>query len=96
VLDAANDEASAVTPNREDWDDGLAKHKLLDSEQVAALLGVSPTRLCTWRGEGKGPPFIKLETKLVRYRLASVLRWLTQQEIGPVERYPKQGRCNRA
>jgi predicted DNA-binding transcriptional regulator AlpA len=45
------------------------KHtSLLSTKQAARLLGLSPQTLEKWRSQKKGPAFIKLGNKAVRYR----------------------------
>ena len=59
---------------------------LLTIDQVAEHLGVSKQRLYAWRHEGKGPPAIQLEGRLLRYSQASLDAWLDQQSNGQVGR----------
>lgn len=49
---------------------------LLTPKQCAALLGVSPSTLQTWRALGKGPNFVKFSRRTVRYLPSSVTAWL--------------------
>jgi hypothetical protein len=51
----------------------------LTQAQAAEFLGVRPSCLEAWRVKGSGPPFLKLGSKLVRYRLADLERWLDKQ-----------------
>jgi predicted DNA-binding transcriptional regulator AlpA len=44
---------------------------------VAEYLGVSEERLAKWRSESRGPSFVKLEGKIVRYRAADVEEWIS-------------------
>jgi hypothetical protein len=68
-------------------EDVVSSYRLLDSVDVAKVLRITPTRLCIWRGEGKGPPFIRVG-RLVRYRLRTVLNWLSESEEGSQPMYP--------
>ncbi len=52
---------------------------LLTIEEVAEHLGVPRQRLYSWRHEGKGPPVIQLEGRLLRYRQADLDAWLDSQ-----------------
>ena len=45
---------------------------LLRPADAAEWLGVSVTQLEQWRGAGKGPVFIKLSHKTIRYRAADL------------------------
>jgi len=38
--------------------------------------------LAQWRSQLRGPPYIKLEGRLVRYRLADLEAWLARQTVG--------------
>ena len=61
------------------------KTPLLTINEVAAVLGVSRQRLYAWRHEGKGPPAIQLEGRLLRYRQTDLDTWLDQQGNGQVQ-----------
>jgi excisionase family DNA binding protein len=56
---------------------------LLTTQQAAALLQLSPRTLRRWRVEGKGPPFIRLGSRRVRYRREAVMDWAQRQEQEP-------------
>lgn len=49
---------------------------LLDERQLAALLRVSVSTLRNWRVGRRGPPFVKLGLRAVRYRVADVERFI--------------------
>lgn len=49
---------------------------LLDSESTAALLGISPRTLEGWRRRGRGPRFLRLSHRVVRYRRSDLAKWL--------------------
>ncbi len=46
----------------------------LNTKAAAALLGVSPKCLETWRARGEGPPFAQLG-RAVRYQAAALRAW---------------------
>jgi hypothetical protein len=52
---------------------------LLNEQEVAALLGVKPSTLASWRCRGGGPPFLRVgqgRTKpAVRYKKQDVVNW---------------------
>jgi excisionase family DNA binding protein len=52
---------------------------LLTTRQVAEHLGVTRQRLYAWRHEGKGPPVIQLEGRLLRYSQPELAAWLDSQ-----------------
>lgn len=41
---------------------------LLDTKQAAEVLGMKPSALENWRWTGKGPRFVKLSARAIRYR----------------------------
>lgn len=49
--------------------------RLLQSREVARLLGVPPSRLARWRRERRGPPFVRLGPH-PRYPLDGLRRWI--------------------
>jgi hypothetical protein len=83
---AANDDVATRLPVKPKdppscTEDVVANYRLLDSVDVAEILRITPTRLCIWRNEGKGPSFIRVG-RLVRYRLRTILNWLSENEEG--------------
>jgi excisionase family DNA binding protein len=48
---------------------------LLTVQQVSELTGISVETLNQWRSQRKGPPYLKVEGKLVRYRRADLLEY---------------------
>lgn len=51
---------------------------LINAKQLAEKIGSTVGTLAYWRYMGKGPKFIKLGHS-VRYRLADIDAWLTEQ-----------------
>lgn len=59
----------------------IAGLKLLTTEQLAELLTDTSVRtLEDWRLDGRGPDFIRLGPKKIRYRISAVERWLDKNE----------------
>lgn len=54
---------------------------LLMPKQAAELLGLPKGTLAQWRSQRRGPPYIKLEGRLVRYRRSDLEEWLEHQTI---------------
>jgi len=53
---------------------------LLRSEvQAAAFLAVSPRSLRTWRVTGRGPQFVRLSSRCIRYSHAELVRWIDER-----------------
>jgi predicted DNA-binding transcriptional regulator AlpA len=65
----------------------IALAELVDRQEAATLLGVSPRTLDRWHLLRIGPPRITLGGHKVRYRLSSLDAWLKGQEfLGPGNR----------
>lgn len=57
------------------------------TEAVAAeLLSVSVRTLQQWRHLGRGPPYIRVSNRCVRYLLADLDDWLAEHRIEPDRR----------
>lgn len=56
---------------------------LLTEEQAAQELGVPASRLSNWRWAGKGPAFVALSRKCVRYDLAELRRFIAEHTRQP-------------
>ena len=50
------------------------RHRLVDENEAADLLGLSKRTLQAWRVRGGGPPFLKLG-RLVRYDVTMLWGW---------------------
>ena len=50
---------------------------LLDEKEVAAILKCGINTLRNWRSLKKGPPFVKVGERLVRYRRADLAAFVT-------------------
>lgn len=57
--------------------------QLLTSSQVAEMLHITEEGLRRWRYRGKGPPFLRLGPRTLRYRPEDVQTWLEQQTDPP-------------
>lgn len=53
--------------------------ELLTTQRAAERLGVKPQTLYLWRSKDKGPDWVRVGPKLVRYRPADIDRWLEEQ-----------------
>ena len=54
---------------------------LLTPREAAGFLGIPESTLAQWRSQRRGPPYIKLELRLVRYRRADLEGWLARQTV---------------
>ena len=62
---------------------GDSSARLLSEREVAERWGISQVTLQDWRSRQKGPPFIKLGGRMVRYRELDIEMWLIEQESHP-------------
>ncbi len=60
--------------------DGRPK-TLLTPQEAAQFLGVLVGTLAHWRSERRGPPYVKLEGRLVRYRLSDLEEYLARHSV---------------
>lgn len=58
---------------------------LLTPRQAADFLGVPESTLAQWRSQRRGPPYIKLESRLVRYRVAELEAYLAGHAVETVD-----------
>jgi hypothetical protein len=52
---------------------------LLNEVEAAAFLRVSPRALQKWRVNGRGPEFLRLSSRCIRYSRADLLGWLEER-----------------
>jgi len=55
--------------------------KLLTTEEVANLTGLSPETLAQWRWLKKELPFLRIGKKCVRYRQSDIDSWLAKRLV---------------
>ncbi len=55
---------------------------LLTTEDAARWLRAEPRTLERWRHSGKGPKFLRLTPRCVRYRLTDLEAWATAHQVG--------------
>jgi hypothetical protein len=53
----------------------------LKPEDAALFIGVAVGTLAQWRSQRRGPPFVKIERRLVRYRLADLEAYLASRFV---------------
>jgi len=66
---------------------------LLTPKQAAEFLGVPSGTLAQWRSERRGPPYIKLEDRLVRYRRSDLEEYLAGHVVATSSREPANRRA---
>ena len=57
--------------------------KLLTRKEAAEYLGVSVPQMCSWAYKKRGPPFIKLGPRMVRYRAKDLKAMLENGLVSP-------------
>ncbi|WP_353685423.1 helix-turn-helix domain-containing protein [Thermodesulfovibrio sp. 3462-1] len=58
------------------------EEKLLTSQEVAEILGITMHRLYTWTAQGK-IPVIKISRKMIRFRWSDIEQWLQEKTVLP-------------
>lgn len=52
---------------------------LMKESQAAKILCVSPRALQKWRSNGRGPPFVRISARCIRYRMKDLAKWTTDR-----------------
>lgn len=52
----------------------------LNTEQAARYLGLSKVRLEMWRCRGGGPPYVRIGTRIIRYRRSQLDAWMAEHQ----------------
>jgi predicted DNA-binding transcriptional regulator AlpA len=55
--------------------------RLLTPLQTSEFLGVPLGTLAQWRSQGRGPQYVKLEGRLVRYRTSDLERYISSRMV---------------
>jgi hypothetical protein len=53
--------------------------RYLTTKDVARLLHITVSCLEKWRGLQKGPPFVRVGSRIIRYELTAVVVWAGRQ-----------------
>ena len=53
----------------------------LTEKEAAKVLSLSPRTLSNWRAKRVGPPWLKLEGKIVRYSMNRLREWMSSNII---------------
>ncbi|MGD1212142.1 MAG: helix-turn-helix domain-containing protein [Candidatus Acidiferrales bacterium] len=62
----------------------ITSARLLTPAQAAEVLGIPEGTLAQWRSQRRGPTFIKLEGRLVRYRVRDLDSYISGCVVEPV------------
>ncbi len=52
---------------------------LLRTKEAAALLGLKPKTLQNWRLEGRGPVWLSLGSRIIRYAPDAIAAWIDSE-----------------
>jgi len=70
----------------------MEKKALMTEKQAAEFLGFSPRALQQWRISGRGPKFLKISARAVRYRPDDLDEWIeTKIRQSTYEKGDKKG-----
>ena len=65
---------------------------LRNEVQAAAFLGVSPRALQKWRVNGRGPQYLRLSSRCIRYSHSELVRWVEERVCRATAEYGKRQR----
>lgn len=54
----------------------LAQNKFMNEKETALMLGFSQRTLQNWRHSGQGPKYLRVNRRVIRYRLSDVQSWV--------------------
>ena len=57
---------------------------LICTKAAAKLLGLSPQTLEKWRSQGRGPVFVRIGSKAIRYRCEALTQFIESGHHGDV------------
>jgi hypothetical protein len=61
----------------------LERYRAVSESVAAPLLGVAKMTLANWRCQRKGPPYIVVNGRSIRYNLGDLLSWRDRGRIDP-------------
>ncbi|MBE3604327.1 helix-turn-helix domain-containing protein [bacterium] len=56
-------------------------NQMMSGPKAAEFLGVSKKTIENWRQQGKGPRFVRLSRRAVRYRIADLLEFIQRKTV---------------
>jgi excisionase family DNA binding protein len=59
--------------------------RLLTPKEASEFLGVPESTLAHWRSERRGPVYVKLEGRLIRYRKNDLEKYIGERSVEPLE-----------
>jgi hypothetical protein len=70
---------SAGQPSHSPTLDDFKSAALLNANEAGQILKLAPATLRNWRVQGRGPPWIRLSRRAIRYRIEDIAFWLAAQ-----------------
>jgi predicted DNA-binding transcriptional regulator AlpA len=64
-------------------EDTLSDANLLNERQAAHVIGAQPGTLAVWRTKGKGPAYIRIGPRMIRYRRADLMAFADAHRVDP-------------
>jgi hypothetical protein len=61
----------------------LPTNEYLTGREAAAFLRCTPAGLARYRHERRGPAFVRVGKKLIRYRVSDLEEWLESHRVQP-------------
>ena len=62
------------------YDSSMPSVELISERALSRYLDVPRNTLRRWRRLGKGPPWVRIGVRMIRYDTAHLCRWLEQQQ----------------
>lgn len=59
--------------------------RLIKPEDAAVMLGINLQTLAVWRCKRRGPMYVKIGGRAVRYPLEQLQAWIDRRTVSPVE-----------
>lgn len=56
--------------------------ELLTEQQISKLTKIPASTLRSWRKRGRGPRYLRLGDRVVRFRRRDINEWLASREVG--------------
>lgn len=57
--------------------------RLMTESELSKMLNVKPSTIRQWRARGSGPPYIRINSRLIRYDRQEVGNWLERVDPTP-------------
>jgi predicted DNA-binding transcriptional regulator AlpA len=58
----------------------LIEERLWSEKEISFHLGLRPRTMQMWRLLGRGPKYLKLSDRIIRYKLSEVLAWVEERQ----------------